>query len=386
MKILKVFSLIILLWSIPSISEAAESTEVKPQIISEAAFLLDNDTGAVLFQQNGDEKMYPASLTKIATAIYALEKGNLTDKVTISENAYSTDGTKVYLELGEEVTLKHLLEGMLVNSGNDAAVAIAEYLDGTVDQFAENINSFLQKKVKVKSTHFTNPSGLYNDNHYTTAQDLALITQYALKNPTFLEIFGTKELEWDGLTWDTTLISHHQMLNGERPYDGIIGGKTGYVNESKQTLATTAVNGDMNLTAIVLKADYKEDVYMDTKLLLDYGFANFTHSEISSNQNFSVEQTSYKLPANTEITVSKQNGKEEVTSSGTLLIESSEGDLLQTLSLEKVENFPLQASDVEVAAVSSNEQNRHIFIPILILGVMLVLGFPLIRWVQRRRI
>ncbi|MEM5595191.1 serine hydrolase [Niallia circulans] len=187
--------------------------------------------------------MYPASLTKIATAIYAIENGKLDDIVTVSENAYSTEGTKVYLEKGEQVTLRHLLDGMLINSGNDAAIAIAEYLDGTVSDFETSINKYLKEKVNVHSTHFKNPNGLFDKDHYTTANDLALITQYAMKNETFREIFGTDELKWDGLSWDTTLVSHHQMVNGSRPYDKVTGGKTGYVDESKQTLATTAENG-----------------------------------------------------------------------------------------------------------------------------------------------
>lgn len=231
-------------------------------IKSEAAVVMDAQTGAVLYGKNADEKMYPASLTKIATAIYAIENGDLQDKVTISKNVVNTDGTKVYLEEGEVVTLHHLLQGMLINSGNDAAVAIAEHLNGSDEQFSNSLNKYLKEKIGVTNTHFTNPNGLFDENHYTTAEDLAKITNYAMKNNVFKEIFGTKELQWDGLSWDTTLITHHQMLKGEIPYPGITGGKTGYVDESKQTLATTADNGQMKLTAIVLKADNKKQYIM----------------------------------------------------------------------------------------------------------------------------
>ena len=249
---------------------AAQNKQIS--IRSEAAVVLDSDTGAVLYAKNPEERLYPASLTKIATAIYAIEKGDLNDIVTISGNAANQIGTRVYLNKGEQVSLKRLLQGMLINSGNDAAVAVAEYLDGNVERFAQNLNNYLLNKIGVKNTHFTNPNGLFNPHHYTTAMDLAIITNYALKNPTFSEIFGTKELNWEGKAWKTTLFTRHLMLKGVIPYPGITGGKTGFVEESKSTLATTADNGKIKLTAIALKAANKKTIYEDTEKLLDYSF------------------------------------------------------------------------------------------------------------------
>ncbi|MCB5237997.1 D-alanyl-D-alanine carboxypeptidase family protein [Niallia circulans] len=325
---------VLLLFSFPAISKATESREL--DLISEAVFLLDSDTGAVLFEKNGYKKMYPASLTKIATAIYAIEKGNLDDIITVSENAYATEGTRVYLEQGEQVTLRHLIDGMLINSGNDAAIAIAEYLDGSIDEFEQNINQFLKEKVNVHSTHFKNPNGLFHKDHYTTANDLALITKYAMQNEIFREIFGTDELKWDGLSWDTTLVSHHQMVNGSRPYDKVTGGKTGFVNESKQTLATTAANEELSLIAIVLKGNYKRDVYNDTKELLEYGFNQYTHKVIPAGKSFFVKGTTYETMQEEKITVPHTKGEEEVTSSGLLMIENDNGDILQSIQLAKV--------------------------------------------------
>ncbi|MFP3723394.1 D-alanyl-D-alanine carboxypeptidase family protein [Niallia circulans] len=328
-----VFCFVLLLFCFPTISNAEDNRE--PELISEAAFLLDSDTGAVLYEKNGYKKMYPASLTKIATAIYAIEKGKLDDIVTVSENAYSTEGTKVYLEKGEQVTLRHLLDGMLINSGNDAAIAIAEYLDGSVSDFETSINKYLKEKVNVHSTHFKNPNGLFDKDHYTTANDLALITQYAMKNETFREIFGTDELKWDGLSWDTTLVSHHQMVNGSRPYDKVTGGKTGYVDESKQTLATTAENGELGLIAIVLKGTYKQDVYNDTEALMDYGFKQYTHKILPAGKSFFANGNTYETSEEVNITVPRTKGKEEVSSTGILMIENDNGDIVQSVQLAK---------------------------------------------------
>lgn len=348
---------VLLLFSFPAISKATESREL--DLISEAVFLLDSDTGAVLFEKNGYKKMYPASLTKIATAIYAIEKGNLDDIITVSENAYSTEGTRVYLEQGEQVTLRHLIDGMLINSGNDAAIAIAEYLDGSIDEFEQNINQFLKEKVNVHSTHFKNPNGLFHKDHYTTANDLALITKYAMQNEIFREIFGTDELKWDGLSWDTTLVSHHQMVNGSRPYDKVTGGKTGFVNESKQTLATTAANEELSLIAIVLKGNYKRDVYNDTKELLEYGFNQYTHKVIPAGKSFFVKGTTYETMQEEKITVPHTKGEEEVTSSGLLMIENDNGDILQSIQLAKVMPAEETFKEEITEDVVKDEKNLH---------------------------
>jgi len=171
---------------------------------SEAAVLMDGETGQILYGKNETKRMYPASITKIATAIYALEKGNLQDQVTISEEATHVAGTRVYLEPGEVVSLEKLIIGMLVNSGNDAAYAIAEHIDGDILNFSRNINRFLREKIGVKNTNFTNPHGLFAEDHYTTPVDMGLITRYAMKNEQFRKYFRIKEYEWNGLSWQTT--------------------------------------------------------------------------------------------------------------------------------------------------------------------------------------
>lgn len=364
-----VFCFVLLLFCFPAISNAEENR--KPELISESAFLLDSDTGAVLYEKNGYKKMYPASLTKIATAIYAIENGNLDDIVTVSENAYSAEGTRVYLEKGEQVTLRHLLDGMLINSGNDAAIAIAEYLDGSISNFETNINEYLKEKVNVHSTHFKNPNGLFHKDHYTTASDLALITQYAMRNETFREIFGTDEIKWDGLSWDTTLVSHHQMVNGSRPYDKVTGGKTGFVNESKQTLATTAENEELSLIAIVLKGTYKQDVYNDTKELLDYGFNHYTHKILPAGKSYFVDGTTYETTEEVSITIPRAKGKEEISSTGVLMIENDTGDIVQSIQLTK--SKPAKETFKENISNESGRDEKKSSFP----GIVLIIPFAI---------
>lgn len=300
---------------------------------SEAAVLLDSQTGAVLFEKNADERLYPASLTKIATAIYALENSNLDDMVTVSGNAVRVEGTRVYLNEGEKVPLKKLIQGMLINSGNDAAVAIAEHLGGNVESFEKNLNQYLTTKIGVKNTHFVNPNGLFNQSHYTTAMDLALITNYAIKNPTFAEIFGTKELKWSGQSWNTTLVTHHRMLKGEIPYTGITGGKTGYVDESKQTLATTADNGKMKLTLIEMKANNKKDIYDDAEHLLDYGFNGFQNNILHKSDIFKYGKKEFITLNDTIITEPTTGSIKNVTKQGILTIKDENNRIIQSFPL-----------------------------------------------------
>ncbi|WHY36377.1 D-alanyl-D-alanine carboxypeptidase family protein [Cytobacillus firmus] len=329
----KLVAIILLLFSFPTGNAAAEETK-GPEIISEAAIVTDSESGAVLYAKNAEKKMYPASLTKIATAIYAIENGDLNDLATISRNAAEAEGTQVYLEEGEQVPLKKLVQGMLINSGNDAAWSIAEHLDGNIETFSENLNHYLKKNVGLKNTHFVNPHGLYDENHFTTAADLAKLTNYALKNETFREIYGTKELKWTGKSWDTTIFTHHRMLKGEVPFEGVTGGKTGFVDEAKQTLATSAEYDSIKLTAIVLKADYKRDIYNDTKNLLNYGHSNFEAAALSSTDVFPSNGKTYTTGDEIiPITLPIGNYEENITEKGKLQIKNENGRIIQSVKL-----------------------------------------------------
>lgn len=348
---------------------AAETEQL--DLKSESAVLLDSDTGAVLYAKNANEKMYPASVTKIATAIYAIEKGNLDGIATVSANAASQDGTRVYLNEGEQVPLKKLIQGMLINSGNDAAMAIAEHLDGTIDHFAENLNHYLKNKVGVNNTHFTNPNGLFDENHYTTAMDLALITNYAIKNPVFAEIFGTKVLEWKGQSWEATLYTHHRMLKGELPYPEVTGGKTGYTDETKQTLATTADNGKIRLTAIVLKSDLKNDKYNDTALLLDYGFKAYQRSTIRQGEIYKAENKEFYPETDILITEDVEGCMKKINNDGILSIENHDVQSNQLIQLKEKEQPVVKMAPPTTVGKTKEKKQQ-------ILDINVIFGFTLL--------
>jgi serine-type D-Ala-D-Ala carboxypeptidase (penicillin-binding protein 5/6) len=363
-KIVSFFIIWILILSNQANAFAAENQPL--EIKSEAAVLVDSETGAILYSKNSNERLYPASLTKIATAIYAIENGNVDDVVTVSARAVREEGTRVYLAEGERVPLKKLIQGMLINSGNDAAVAIAEHLDGTVEQFTDNMNKYLTEKIGVSDTHFSNPNGLFNENHYTTALDLALITNYAKKNLVFTEIFGTKELGWSGESWETKLLTHHRLLKGEIPVEGITGGKTGFVNESKHTLATTAENEDIKLTAIILKADSSKASYNDTKKLIEYGFSSFKHRIIKQNELFTTHKKEYYPKNDIVITVHVNGSEEGITEQGVFEVINN-GQVSQSIQLEVKEPKVIKVKEEDLLA--SEQSSINIFYGIIVFAL-----------------
>ncbi|KMJ58425.1 D-alanyl-D-alanine carboxypeptidase [Bacillus sp. LL01] len=272
------------------------------ELFSESVLLIDAKSGNILYEKDSARVMYPASITKIVTAIIALEEGDLEDTVTVSKNARDQDGSRVYLLEGEKVTLEKLVKGLLINSGNDAGTAIAEHFDGSEKAFAKRMNEFMEEKIGTEDTKFKNPHGLFHPDHVTTAQDMAKIAQYAMKNEKFREIVGTKEMEWVGEGWETTLYNHHRLL---WDYEGTTGVKNGYVPEAGHTLVTSAQRDGMELIAVTLKASSKYYSYWDTMSLLDYGFSNFMTEEIEKGEMVEdARGTEYMLAKN--VFVAKQ--------------------------------------------------------------------------------
>jgi len=241
-----------------------------PQVTGRSAVLIDGKNGQVLFEKDKDEKLPPASTTKILTAIIAIESGKLDDTVTVGPNPPRVDGTRVYLVEGEKIKLRELVRAALIISANDAALAIGEYLSGSGSEFARVMNA-KAKEIGALNTNFVNPHGLSQDNHYTTAYDLALIGRYAMQNETFREIVQSKILDWNGQEWQTRLYNINKMLGS---YEGATGIKTGYTTEAKSTIVASASRNDQDLIAVVLGAS-GNDLWKDAETLLDYGFQNF---------------------------------------------------------------------------------------------------------------
>jgi D-alanyl-D-alanine carboxypeptidase/D-alanyl-D-alanine carboxypeptidase (penicillin-binding protein 5/6) len=326
------------------------------ELFSESAILIDAKSGDILYEKDSEREMYPASITKIVTGIIAIEEGNLDDMVTVSKNARNQDGSRVYLLEGEKVTLEKLVQGLMINSGNDAGTAIAEHFDGSEKAFAKRMNTFVKEKVGVADTNFTNPHGLFHPEHVTTAQDMAKIAQYAMKNEKFREIVGTKEMEWIGEGWETTLYNHHRLL---WDYEGTTGVKNGFVPESGHTLITSAEREGMNLIAVTLKSASKYYSYQDTIQLLDFGFYEFSTEKVkkgkmikgAAGKEFMLgKNVYYAKEDDDEISFAVNNEKQLVINVGT------RKEVRENVLVEQVRNdlTPVPSSKMKKSATESD--------------------------------
>lgn len=244
----------------------------EPEVTAVAAVVMEAKTGKVVYKKNADQRRAPASTTKIMTGLLALEKkgDSLDQMVTASVKAAATGESSIWLEEGEKLSLDNLLYGLLLNSGNDAAVAIAEYISGSEEEFANEMNK-KAKEIGAIHTHFANPNGLPNNDHYTTAYDLALIARTALNNPKFAEIVSTKTkaIPWPGHEWNRQLINTNKLL---WRLEGANGIKTGYTNAAGHCLVSSATRDGQQFIAVVLGSQQAWD---DSANLLEYAFANY---------------------------------------------------------------------------------------------------------------
>ncbi len=256
----RVFSFILIGFFLLFTPENAEALSVS----AECACVIDMSTGRVIYERNMDKQHTMASTTKIMTALVALENSNLNDIVTVSKNAAGKEGTSLYLKAGQKVSMEDLLYGLMLQSGNDAAVAVAEGVSGSVEKFAE-IMTERAKALGAKNTSFKNPNGLDEEGHFTTAYDLALITKEAMKNEKFSEIVSTKSKTI--LDGTQTVSNHNKML---RIYDGCIGVKTGFTKKSGRCLVSAAKRGEVGIIAVTLNAP---DDWNDHTNMLNYGFS-----------------------------------------------------------------------------------------------------------------
>ena len=214
---------------------------------AQAAYLVEANSGTVLFEQNAHAHLPMASTTKIMTALLAIESGRMQETVTVAPEAAGTEGSSMYLKAGERLPLADLVYGLMLRSGNDAAAAIACFLDGGIAAFADRMNARAEE-LKLKDTHFTNPNGLHDPDHYTSAHDLCMLAAAALDNPTFCEIVRTQYYESRGDTV-RTLKNKNRLL---WEYEGAIGVKTGYTKAAGKCLAFAAERGGMKLVGVVL--------------------------------------------------------------------------------------------------------------------------------------
>lgn len=266
----------------------ANNTNSGPDINAESALLIDNKTNKVLYSKDMNRKMFPASTTKILTAILVLENHSLDEKVTASYNAvmtipsgYSTAG----IQIDEVLTVEQLLELLLVHSANDAANVLAEYTGGSIDSFVAMMNTKINE-LGLSDTHFTNPYGLQDNNHYTTAHDLAIIMQYCLKNDDFRKIAGQAScaIPSTNKSEPRKYSSTNELLiaGNSNYYPNLIAGKTGYTSEAGECLVSAAYNDNLELVGVILNSNNR---FKDTRSLYNYGYTNFSIKNIVNEKD-----------------------------------------------------------------------------------------------------
>ena len=266
-----------------------------PAVYADSAIVMDMDSKAILFSKNADAKHYPASITKLLTTLVALEHAELTDKVTFTEDSVSFlqyDDAQIGMKPGEELSMEDALHGVLLASANEVSYAVAESvgqqkLGGNYESFIQTMNDRAEE-LGCTGSHWANPNGLHNDDHYTTAHDMALIASAVYQEDEFQKIMDTLEYKIGptNLTKEERVFQqNHKMLWPENYYyyEYCTGGKTGYTDQAKTTLVTMADNGDMRLAAVVLY-DYGVDAYTDTRGMLDYVFQNFQKVSVSGQE------------------------------------------------------------------------------------------------------
>lgn len=284
--------------------QAADTDSIKnwvkgPQIEGESAILVDMFTGAVLYSKNADKAQYPASITKIMTALLGCESLNPSQKFAMTASAArsitETNSSSIYADTDEEFTIEQALMAVMLQSANEMTLAIAELCNGSAKKFVEQMN-LKARQLGCTNTHFNNPNGLPDEIHYTTASDMAKIARAAWFNPTFRKFASTQYYEippTNKFAETRYLLNHHKMMKGQTyAYDGVLGGKTGYTEVAGNTLVTYAKNDNTYLVSVVLQS--VNGAYSDTKALLDYGFNNFSRTAV---KDLPAKITRHFLPA-----------------------------------------------------------------------------------------
>lgn len=260
-----------------------------PRLGAESAILIDADTGIVLYEKNVNEKLFPASTTKLMTALLVLENTGLDDIVTFSYDSVhnvEASSSRIGIDQGEELTVEQCLYGLLLGSGNEVAYALAEHIGGSMEAFVQMMND-KAKELGCVNTHFMNANGLPDDEHYTSAYDLALIARECFKNDSLATIAGSRKYTippTNKQKEERPLENHHLMVPGLKyEYEGYICGKTGYTSVARQTLVTMAEKEGLRLICVIMKEEAPNQ-FLDTRELFEYGFENFRKLNVADNE------------------------------------------------------------------------------------------------------
>ena len=311
---------------------ASADTSETLALSAHSAVLIDADSGTVLYAKNANERLPMASTTKIMTAYVALSLAKPEHTICVDAEAVGIEGSSIYLSEGEELTLEQLLYALLLESANDAAAAIAIGLSGSVEAFADEMNRKAQS-LGLTNTHFTNPHGLHDEEHYTTARELALLSHTALQNELIQTIVSTRKttIPHAGSDGVRLLVNHNKML---RLYDGCIGVKTGFTKQSGRCLVSAAERNGVRLIAVTINAP---NDWNDHTAMLDYGFARY-HSVKLCDKTFL-----YPLPL--------VNAKEDYVMLGVekdvcITLPNEVGEIQQVIECRRFESAPVSQGEV----------------------------------------
>ncbi len=373
MKRLFALCLAFALCAVPMTAWAAPAWPSGVTIQADGGIVMEAGTGTVLYGKNMDQPYYPASITKILTALIVIESCDLNEIVTFSHDAVynvEEDSSSAGIDEGDQLTVRDCLYALLLASANESANALAEHVSGTREAFADLMN---QRAASLGCTgsHFANPSGLNDENHYTTAHDMAKIAQAAIRNPTFVEICGSRTYRLPNMKRAPAekypngypIANHHKMWNRNDAayYSGVFCGKTGYTSLAGNTLVTCANRGDMTLIAVVLNGHQTH--YTDTKAMLDFGFGNFQSLKISEFE------TTYTSLDN-DMTIAGMTARDEISldldENGRIVIPKTAAfsDAAPQLSYTLDQNAPANA----IARINYTYEDRPVGHAYLLLG------------------
>lgn len=373
-------------------------------IYSPTAVLMDANSGEILYDKFSGYPMFPASTTKVLTAIIAIENSNLDDKVTANPdavNSIKSGYTNANIQPGETLTMRDLLYALLLKSANEAANIIAEHISGSVDNFAVLMNE-KASEIGCKTTHFINANGIHNDDHYTTAEDLAIITRYAMQNKTFRKIFCAKEYTLPATEQypsdDRILKNTNSLMHSDSPYyyPYAIAGKTGFTTQAKNCLICVSQKDGLELISVVLHAESTEDGksarYQDTLTLLEYGNNNYTsHTILDKNaivntieiDNASKETKKLNIIAENRLAVTVPNidkpdlSQLKITIDNNIQAPITKGTAVGTATFSLYNHTYttnlIAETDVELPAPDVPEQTKNIpTIDFIVLGIVII--------------
>ena len=384
-------------------------------LTAEYAILMDYETGQVLYSKNGNSKLYPASTTKAWTAYVVLKHVNDLNQVVEIKDLPIVDGSSMYLKEGEAFTVKELLDALLIHSSNDVAMVLAKYVGGSVENFVNMMNDEA-KSIGAENTHFNNPHGLPDENHYTTAYDMALMARKAMDNKIFRDIVNTKSVKYpatEAYPYERYFENTNQFLTSRSKmnykgqeidikYDVVDGIKTGYTDAAGKCLLSTGVKNNIRVISAVFKSTV-DDLYLDSRTLLDYGFDNFYVKEIVDKDDFiknkkvflsKEKKLIYQPEANYSVALSNDSKADDYsikTKVDNIKLPIKEGDKVGTLEVYKnkklEKSIDLVAKNDVTSIFAFFTENKLLYnvLKIILLIVLLVFIVFIIRKVKRKR-